>query len=64
MREIVLDTETTGLDPEGGDRLIELGCVELMNRIPTGREYHRYFTPKAAPCTPTRRPCTASQEAS
>jgi DNA polymerase-3 subunit epsilon len=46
MREIVLDTETTGLDPEGGDRLIELGCVELMNRIPTGREYHRYFTPE------------------
>ena len=46
MREIVLDTETTGLDPEGGDRLIELGCVELMNRIPTGREYHCYFTPE------------------
>jgi DNA polymerase-3 subunit epsilon len=46
MREIVLDTETTGLDPEGGDRLIELGCIELMNRIPTGREYHRYFTPE------------------
>ena len=46
MREIVLDTETTGLDPDGGDRLIELGCVELMNRIPTGREYHCYFTPE------------------
>ena len=46
MREIVLDTETTGLDPKGGDRLIELGCVELINRIPTGREYHCYFTPE------------------
>ena len=46
MREIVLDTETTGLDPKGGDRLIELGCVELVNRMPTGREYHCYFTPE------------------
>lgn len=46
MREIVLDTETTGLDPKGGDRLIELGCIELVNRIPTGREYHCYFTPE------------------
>jgi DNA polymerase-3 subunit epsilon len=46
MREIVLDTETTGLDAKGGDRLIELGCIELINRIPTGREYHRYFNPE------------------
>ena len=46
MREIVLDTETTGLDPKGGDRLIELGCIELVNRMPTGREYHCYFTPE------------------
>ena len=46
MREIVLDTETTGLDPKGGDRLIEIGCVELLNRIPTGREYHCYVNPE------------------
>jgi len=45
MREIVLDTETTGLNPNGGDRLIEIGCVELINRIPTGREYHVYINP-------------------
>ncbi len=46
MREIVLDTETTGLDPKGGDRLVEIGCVELLNRIPTGREYHCYINPE------------------
>lgn len=46
MREIILDTETTGLDPKGGDRLIEIGCVELLNRIPTGREFHRYINPE------------------
>jgi len=46
MREIVLDTETTGLDPKGGDRLIEIGCIELLNRIPTGREYHCYINPE------------------
>ena len=46
MREIVLDTETTGLDPKGGDRLIEIGCIELMNRFPTGREFHRYINPE------------------
>ncbi len=46
MREIVLDTETTGLNPQGGDRLIEIGCVELLNRIPTGREFHRYVNPE------------------
>jgi DNA polymerase-3 subunit epsilon len=45
MREIVLDTETTGLDPTKGDRLIEIGCIELYNRIPTGREYHRFINP-------------------
>jgi DNA polymerase-3 subunit epsilon len=45
MREIVLDTETTGLDPTKGDRLIEIGCVELFNRIPTGREFHRFINP-------------------
>lgn len=46
MREIILDTETTGLDPKSGDRLVEVGCVELLNRIPTGREFHRYINPE------------------
>ena len=46
MREIVLDTETTGLDPKGGDRLIEIGCIELVNRMPTGREYHVFINPE------------------
>jgi DNA polymerase-3 subunit epsilon len=46
MREIVLDTETTGLSPEQGDRLVEIGCVELLNRIPTGQSFHRYINPE------------------
>lgn len=46
MREIVLDTETTGLSPESGDRLIEIGCVELWNRVPTGKVYHVYINPE------------------
>jgi len=46
MREIVLDTETTGLDPARGDRLVEIGCVELVNRMPTGEEYHCYINPE------------------
>jgi DNA polymerase-3 subunit epsilon len=46
MREIVFDTETTGLDPSQGHRLIEIGCVELVNRIPTGNTFHRYFNPE------------------
>jgi DNA polymerase-3 subunit epsilon len=45
MREIVLDTETTGLDPNQGHRLVELGCVELLNRIPTGSTFHAYLNP-------------------
>jgi DNA polymerase-3 subunit epsilon len=45
MREIVFDTETTGLSPERGDRLVEIGCVELVNKVETGREYHAYFNP-------------------
>ncbi|BAK64680.1 MULTISPECIES: DNA polymerase III subunit epsilon [Sphingobium] len=48
MREIVFDTETTGLDPLTGDRLVEIGCVELVNRIPTGATYHCYFNPERA----------------
>jgi DNA polymerase III subunit epsilon len=46
MREIVLDTETTGLDPKTGDRLIEIGCVEIVNRRPTGATYHVYINPE------------------
>ena len=46
MREIVLDTETTGLDARNGDRLIEIGCIELYNRIPSGREYHCFINPE------------------
>lgn len=45
MRQIVLDTETTGLEPEQGHRIIELGCVELINRRRTGRQYHQYLQP-------------------
>lgn len=46
MREIVLDTETTGLDPAQGHRLVEVGCVELINRIPTGQGFHFYVNPE------------------
>jgi len=46
MREIVLDTETTGIDPQAGHRLIEIGCVELDNLMPTGRRFHEYFNPE------------------
>ena len=45
MREIVFDTETTGLSPQYGDRLVEIGCVELYNRVETGRTFHSYFNP-------------------
>ena len=46
LREIVFDTETTGLDPYQGHRLIEIGCIELINRIPTGQIFHRYVNPQ------------------
>jgi DNA polymerase III subunit epsilon len=46
MREIVLDTETTGLDPYQGHRLVEIGCIELVNRFPSGRTFHCYFNPE------------------
>jgi DNA polymerase III subunit epsilon len=46
MREIVLDTETTGLDPLNGDRVVEVGCVELVNRIPSGQTFHIYLNPE------------------
>ena len=45
MREIIFDTETTGLNPAGGDRMVEIGCVEIFNRIETGRHFHAYFNP-------------------
>jgi DNA polymerase III subunit epsilon len=46
MREIVFDTETTGLDPYQGDRLVEIGCVELINGFPSGNTFHRYLNPQ------------------
>ena len=45
MREIIFDTETTGLDPRSGDRMVEIGCIEMMNRVPTGNTFHAYFHP-------------------
>ena len=45
MREIIFDTETTGLDPKSGDRLVEIGCIEMVNRVPTGATFHCYFNP-------------------
>tara|TARA_Y100000590_G_scaffold466989_1_gene644217 strand:+ start:848 stop:1597 length:750 start_codon:yes stop_codon:yes gene_type:complete len=48
MRQIVLDTETTGLEPEEGHRIIEIGCVELINRRPTSQYFHRYINPRRA----------------
>lgn len=45
MREIVFDTETTGLSPQSGDRIVEIGCVEMFNRCETGRHFHSYFNP-------------------
>ncbi len=46
MREIIFDTETTGLSPKDGDRLVEIGCVEMVNRFPTGRVFHKYCNPE------------------
>lgn len=46
MREIVFDTETTGLNPAAGDRMVEIGCIELYNRVETGRHFHAYFNPE------------------
>ncbi len=48
MREVVLDTETTGFDPETGDRIVEIGAVELMGHMATGRTYHQYINPERA----------------
>lgn len=46
MREIVLDTETTGFEPKEGHRMVEIGCVELVNQLPTGNTYHQYINPE------------------
>jgi len=48
VREIVFDTETTGLNPAGGDRIVEIGCIEIFNRVETGRHFHAYFNPERA----------------
>src|SRR3954469_6420365 len=46
MRQIVLDVETTGLEASAGHRIIEIGCVEILNRRPTGQKFHRYLNPE------------------
>ena len=46
MREIIFDTETTGLNPVGGDRMVEIGCIEMFNRCETGQHFHAYFNPE------------------
>jgi DNA polymerase-3 subunit epsilon len=46
MREVIFDTETTGFDPASGDRLVEIGCIELINRVPSGRTFHAYYHPE------------------
>jgi DNA polymerase-3 subunit epsilon len=46
MREIIFDTETTGLDPKTGDRMVEIGCIEMINRVATGSTFHAYFNPE------------------
>lgn len=46
MREIVFDTETTGLDPKTGDRMVEIGCIEIVDLMPTGRTFHAYYNPE------------------
>jgi DNA polymerase-3 subunit epsilon len=46
MREIIFDTETTGLDPKTGDRMVEIGCIEMVGRVETGRSFHAYYNPE------------------
>lgn len=46
MREVIFDTETTGLDPKTGDRMVEIGCVEMVGRVETGRTFHAYYNPQ------------------
>ena len=54
MREIIFDTETTGLNPVGGDRMVEIGCIEMFNRCETGKHFHAYFNPGRAMPAPRR----------
>lgn len=46
MREIIFDTETTGFDPQNGDRMVEIGCIEMINRVETGQTFHCYYNPQ------------------
>jgi len=46
VREIIFDTETTGLNPATGDRMVEIGCIEIVNRVETGNHFHCYFNPE------------------
>ncbi len=46
MREVIFDTETTGLDPQSGDRMVEIGCIEMVNRVATGQTFQAYFNPE------------------
>jgi DNA polymerase III epsilon subunit-like protein len=62
MREIVLDTETTGLDPQDGHRLVEIGGIELFNCIPTGQIFHRYI--RSATCLAPLTRCTGCRASS
>ncbi len=62
MREIVLDTETTGLSPANGDRVVEIGCIELMDHLPTGEEFHTYINPERDMPTPAFEVHGLSQE--
>src|SRR3546814_19841331 len=55
MREIIFDTETTGFEPQSGDRLVDIGCLEIVNRVPTGQTFHAYYNPQ--------RPMPAAAEA-
>lgn len=62
MREIVLDTETTGLSPANGDRVVEIGCIELIDHLPTGEEFHVYINPERDMPTPAFEVHGLSQE--
>jgi DNA polymerase-3 subunit epsilon len=59
MRQIFLDTETTGLSPEKGDRIVEIGCVEMVNRVSRGEHLHFYLNPERLRAAKRRCGCTA-----
>jgi DNA polymerase III epsilon subunit-like protein len=63
MREIIFDTETTGLSPADGDRIIEIGAIELFNHVPTGRTFHQYLNPVRVPKTLRSRRATKTNTA-